>query len=144
MNAYHLVMTLTETKTYKKTITKTHRHRQIKSASKTYYIDCLVVMTKTKTQFYAFVRVNIFLRDEYFFRATSFQGWIFSWRQYFSEVNIFRGRYFWGWIFFRDEYFSRGNIFSRVNTFRVNIFQGWNYFDEYMSFAQLTCSSFLC
>ena len=73
-------MTLTEKKTYKKTITKTktHRQKQIHSASKTqcmqfvfksrgskdleYCIGFLLVMTKTetkiktkaKTQFYAF------------------------------------------------------------------------------------------
>ena len=38
LKAYHLVMTLTETKTYKKTKTPRHRQKQIQSASKTQYM----------------------------------------------------------------------------------------------------------
>ena len=89
-------MTLTETKTYKKKNTKTHIHRQRKklSASKTqcmlylikaggfkdskYYIGCLV-MTKTKTQFYELLGMDIFqgrlvFRDAYFLGVNIFQG----------------------------------------------------------------------
>ena len=43
-----------------------------------YYIGCLLVMTKTKTRFYALLGLNIF------------QGSIFSRSEYFSGVNIFQ------------------------------------------------------
>ena len=69
-----------------------------------YYIGCLLVMTKTKTRFYALLGLNIF------------PGWIFS------GVDIFQG-----WIFFRDEYFSgvitfHGGIFSGATSFQGRIF----------------------
>ena len=72
MKAYHLVMTLTETKTYKNT--KTNKNKKcfkdpmyaifFKSRGfkvLKYFIGCLLrVMAKANTQFYAFVRVNIY------------------------------------------------------------------------------------
>ena len=57
-----------------------------------YDIGCLLVMTKTrtktKTQFYALLGLNIF------------QEWIFFRSEYFSWVNIFQEG-----IFFRGDYF---------------------------------------
>ena len=90
-----------------------------------YYIGCLLVMTKTKTRFYALLGLNnfqgsIFSRSEYF---SVFQEWIFFRGDYFSGVNIYPGwifsvvDIFQGWIFFRGEYFSW-----------VNIFHGWIFF----------------
>ena len=57
-----------------------------------YYIGCLLVMTKTKTRFYALLGLNIF------------QGSIFSRSEYFSGVNIFQ--------FSRSEYISGVTIFQ--------------------------------
>ena len=74
-------------------------------------------MTKTKTQFYALLGLNIF------------QGWIFSRSEYFSGVTIFQE-----WIFFRGEYFQewiffRGEYFSGATSFQGGIFfKGWTFF----------------
>ena len=88
-----------------------------------YYNGCLLVMTKTKTQFYALLGLNVF------------QEWIYSGGGYFRGLMFFRGEYFSGlnvfqmWIFLGVNSFFRGWIFVRGEYFSgVKIFHGWIFF----------------
>ena len=89
LKANHLVMTLTEAKTYKKT--KTHRHRQIQiqSASKTL---CMLYFWKAGDSRIWNMILSVFLqwhRQRQRPNFMHYKGWIFFRCKYFSGLNIF-------------------------------------------------------
>ena len=126
LKAYHLAMTMTETKIYKKknTNTKTHRQRQIQSDSKT---QCMLFFQKQGVQGFKILywlsscddkdkdMVDMDMMDNWtwtwwtptWWTPTWWTEWIFFRGVYFSGVNIFQGQ-----IFFRGKYFSGANIFQ--------------------------------
>ena len=122
----HLVMTMTETKTYKKTNTKCFRDpmyaiffKSRGSKDLKYYIGSLLVMTKTKTKTKCFqdpmyaisIKCRGFKDLKYYIGCLHVMTKTKTQFYALLGLNIFQG-----WIFFRSEYFCV-RIFPGENVF---------------------------